>query len=265
MHPENQLREQQEQLKGIYEKFKEEVDQHLEKCRRTLEGLETHQVQVKGMVEKQKVSHKKFLMQTEEAIETQLNDAHKRIADVHRLAKEKMLTLKKGIAECLKEGLLGEGEVDGEVEGVEVEIEKVSRNRRRIRSKVAIDATLETVWGILTDYERLADYIPGLVVSQVLDKQTNFARLLQIGQQNLAFGLKFNAKGVVDFLEKDFEVLMYGQRRDIDFKMIEGDFDLFEGTWSILYRADSGKFKCRFRQIQIQTDISNRFRQQTAT
>ena len=55
----------------------------------------------------------------------------------------------------------------------------------------------------------------------------------QIGQQNLAFGLKFNAKGVVDCFEKDFEVLPYGQRRDIDFKMIEGDFDLFEGTWSI--------------------------------
>ncbi|GKA93093.1 START-like domain-containing protein [Tanacetum coccineum] len=107
---------------------------------------------------------------------------------------------------------LGEGEVDGEVEGVEVEIEKVSRNRRRIRSKVAIDATLETVWGILTDYERLADYIPGLVVSQVLDKQTNFARLLQLKdfpnigvtdwQQNLAFGLKVIANGVVDCYEK---------------------------------------------------------------
>ncbi|PWA70400.1 START-like domain-containing protein [Artemisia annua] len=131
----------------------------------------------------------------------------------------------------------GEGDVNGdgevEIEGVEVEIEKVSRNRRRIRSKVAIEASLETVWGILTDYERLAEYIPGLVVSQVLDKQTNFARLLQIGQQNLAFGLKFNAKGVVECFEKDFEVLPYGQRRDIDFKMIEGDFDLFEGTWSI--------------------------------
>nr|GEZ35178.1 START-like domain-containing protein [Tanacetum cinerariifolium] len=72
----------------------------------------------------------------------------------------------------------------------------------------------------------------------VLDKQTNFARLLQIGQQNLAFGLKFNAKGVVDCFEKDFEVLPYGQRRDIDFKMIEGDFDLFEGTWSIEQSTD---------------------------
>ncbi|PWA70399.1 START-like domain-containing protein [Artemisia annua] len=136
----------------------------------------------------------------------------------------------------------GEGDVNGdgevEIEGVEVEIEKVSRNRRRIRSKVAIEASLETVWGILTDYERLAEYIPGLVVSQVLDKQTNFARLLQIGQQNLAFGLKFNAKGVVECFEKDFEVLPYGQRRDIDFKMIEGDFDLFEGTWSIEQSTD---------------------------
>ena len=55
--------EQQEQLKGIYEKFKEEVDQHLEKCRRTLEGLETHQVQVKGMVEKQsKISFQLYII-----------------------------------------------------------------------------------------------------------------------------------------------------------------------------------------------------------
>ncbi|KAJ0520591.1 putative coenzyme Q-binding protein COQ10, START [Helianthus annuus] len=121
----------------------------------------------------------------------------------------------------------------GDAGGIEVEIEKVSKNRRRIGSKVAIDASLQTVWGILTDYERLADIIPSLVVSQVLDKGENFARLLQIGQQNLAFGLKFSAKGVIDCYEQDFEVLPNGQRRDIDFKMIEGDFTIFEGKWSI--------------------------------
>ncbi|KAJ0699429.1 putative coenzyme Q-binding protein COQ10, START [Helianthus annuus] len=121
----------------------------------------------------------------------------------------------------------------GDAGGIEVEVEKVSKNRRRIRSKVAIDASLQTVWGILTDYERLADIIPSLVVSQVLDKGENFARLLQIGQQNLAFGLKFSAKGVIDCYEQDFEVLPNGQRRDIDFKMIEGDFTIFEGKWSI--------------------------------
>ncbi|KAI3679129.1 hypothetical protein L6452_38438 [Arctium lappa] len=120
-----------------------------------------------------------------------------------------------------------------DADGIEVEIEKISKNRRRIRSKIAVEASLPTLWGILTDYDRLADFIPGLAVSQVLDKRKNFARLLQIGQQNLAFGLKFNAKGIVDCYEKEFESLPYGQRRDIEFKMIEGDFELFEGKWSI--------------------------------
>lgn len=107
MRPENQCLEQQEQLKRIYEKFKEEVDQHLEKCRSTLEGLEAHEVEVRGMVEKQGLSHRKLLLQTEEAIEAQLNDAQKKLSDVHRVAREKMVKLKYGIAECLKEGLLG--------------------------------------------------------------------------------------------------------------------------------------------------------------
>lgn len=55
----------------------------------------------------------------------------------------------------------------------------------------------------------------------------------QIGQQNLAFGLKFNAKGIVDCYEKELENLPSGQKRDIEFEMIEGDFQLFEGKWSI--------------------------------
>lgn len=64
--------------------------------------------------------------------------------------------------------------------------------------------------------------------------------LQQIGQQNLAFGLKFNAKGIVDCYEKELESLPFGQKRDIDFKMIEGDFQLFEGKWSIeqVYSVD---------------------------
>ncbi|KAK9280984.1 hypothetical protein L1049_003875 [Liquidambar formosana] len=57
--------------------------------------------------------------------------------------------------------------------------------------------------------------------------------MYKIGQQNLAFGLKFNAKGIVDCYEKGLENLPFGQRRDIEFKMIEGDFQTFEGRWSI--------------------------------
>ncbi|CAA0839420.1 Polyketide cyclase / dehydrase and lipid transport protein [Striga hermonthica] len=122
---------------------------------------------------------------------------------------------------------------------IEIEIEKIGKNSRRIRSTVVIQASLQAVWDLLTDYERLSDFIPGLAVSKLLDKRGNFVRLYQIGEQNLAFGLKFNAKGTIDCFEKDLETLPSGQKRDIEFKMVEGDFQLFEGVWSI-EQNDSG-------------------------
>ena len=82
----------------------------------------------------------------------------------------------------------GDADGDEEIEveklennGVEeVEIEKLGNNSRRIRSKIVIDANLHTVWSILTDYEGLADFIPGLAVSQLVEKGEKFARLFQV-------------------------------------------------------------------------------------
>lgn len=65
-------------------------------------------------------------------------------------------------------------------DGEYFEIEKLGRNTRRIRSRIAIDAPLHTIWNILTDYERLADFIPGLALSQLLHKTDNYARLFQV-------------------------------------------------------------------------------------
>ncbi|GKU90528.1 hypothetical protein SLEP1_g4512 [Rubroshorea leprosula] len=118
-------------------------------------------------------------------------------------------------------------------DGVCIEIKRIGRNFRKIRSKVGIDASLDTVWNIMTDYEKLADIIPGLVVSKLVEKKGNSARLYQIAQQNLPLGLKFNAKVVLDCYEKDLEISPFGKKRDIEFKMVEGDFQCFEGKWSI--------------------------------
>lgn len=65
-------------------------------------------------------------------------------------------------------------------DGVQIEMERFEDRGRRIRSRVAIEAPLEIVWNILTDYERLADFIPGLAVSQLLQKTPNSARLYQV-------------------------------------------------------------------------------------
>ncbi|MQL72934.1 hypothetical protein Taro_005258 [Colocasia esculenta] len=55
-----------------------------------------------------------------------------------------------------------------------------------------------------------------------------------VGLQDLALGLKFQAKGTLDCFEKDLELLPSGRKRDIEFRMVEGDFQTFEGAWSIL-------------------------------
>ncbi|KAB2612234.1 hypothetical protein D8674_034550 [Pyrus ussuriensis x Pyrus communis] len=103
---ESRFEEQQEQLKVIYDKFKEQVNQHLQECRSTLEGLEVYLTEFKGTVDKQKASHKKLLVQVEEAIEAQFNDAQRRIQVTQKMARGKMLQLKHELALCLKEGIL---------------------------------------------------------------------------------------------------------------------------------------------------------------
>ncbi|CAN7089229.1 hypothetical protein IGI04_032965 [Brassica rapa subsp. trilocularis] len=130
------------------------------------------------------------------------------------------------LTECLADGKTEDGVVI-------ISVEKLEKSSRRIRSKVGIEASLDAVWSVLTDYEKLSEFIPGLVVSELVEKEGNRVRLFQMGQQSIALGLKFNAKAVLDCFEKELEILPHGRRREIDFKMVEGDFQLFEGKWSI--------------------------------
>ena len=48
--------EQQEQLKLIHEKFKDEINQHIQDCRSSIEGLEVHQIELKRNVERQSMT-----------------------------------------------------------------------------------------------------------------------------------------------------------------------------------------------------------------
>ncbi|KAG7971233.1 hypothetical protein I3843_07G124700 [Carya illinoinensis] len=103
---EGKLEEKRKELKLIHENFKEDINRHLQDYRSALEGLETHHIELKGTMEKQKASHRKLLLQVEEALEAQLNDAQRRIAAIHELARGKTLQLKDVISLCLKDGIL---------------------------------------------------------------------------------------------------------------------------------------------------------------
>ncbi|XP_015572317.2 uncharacterized protein LOC107260932 [Ricinus communis] len=118
-------------------------------------------------------------------------------------------------------------------DGVSIAVKKLGNNSRSIQSKIAIKASLETVWNLMTDYEKYADIVPGLTACKIIDKKNNFTRVYQMAQQNLPLGMKFKSKMVLDCFEKDIETFAYGKKRDIEFKMTEGDFQSYEGKWCI--------------------------------
>ncbi|KAG8079172.1 hypothetical protein GUJ93_ZPchr0007g3272 [Zizania palustris] len=128
--------------------------------------------------------------------------------------------------------------------GFEIQVRKLpKRNRRLVEARVRVYAPLEAVWATLTDYEGLADFIPGLSECRLLDQGTSFARLYQVGEQDLALGFKFNAKGTIDCYEGEMQLLPAGKRRrEIAFNMIDGDFKVFEGKWSVQEEVDGGGF-----------------------
>jgi ribosome-associated toxin RatA of RatAB toxin-antitoxin module len=110
------------------------------------------------------------------------------------------------------------------LEDVEVETERLDGRQRRISAKVQIPYPVEQVWQILTDYEKLADFIPNLSKSRQIPHPQGGIRLEQVGTQCL-LNFKFCARVVLDMVES------FPQR--LDFKMVEGDFKTFSGSWQL--------------------------------
>ncbi|XP_023640596.1 meiosis-specific protein ASY3 [Capsella rubella] len=106
-HAETKLQEQQEKMRMIHEKFKDDVSHHLEDFKTTIEGLEANHSELKGSIKKQRTSHQKLIAQFEGGIETKLENATKRIKSVNKSARGKMVQLKMIVAECLKDDVLG--------------------------------------------------------------------------------------------------------------------------------------------------------------
>eukprot|EP00270_Netrium_digitus_P008020 TRINITY_DN2371_c0_g1_i1.p1 TRINITY_DN2371_c0_g1~~TRINITY_DN2371_c0_g1_i1.p1 ORF type:complete len:322 (+),score=37.77 TRINITY_DN2371_c0_g1_i1:57-1022(+) len=106
-------------------------------------------------------------------------------------------------------------------------------NSRLISASILINASLSSVWATLTDYEHLHEFIPSLVINRLLERRSRGARLLQVGEQDVALGFKFRARAVVDVEEGELLQLSQQKQREIKFTMVEGDFRIFRGSWCI--------------------------------
>ena len=110
------------------------------------------------------------------------------------------------------------------LQAVEVQIEQVAQRQRLISAKIQIPHPVELVWQVLTDYERLADFIPNLAFSRRLEHPTGGIRLEQVGTQRL-LRFNFSARVVLDLQEKF--------PHEINFNMVEGDFKGYSGCWRL--------------------------------
>jgi ribosome-associated toxin RatA of RatAB toxin-antitoxin module len=112
---------------------------------------------------------------------------------------------------------------------VEVCTDSAEGRQRQISARIQIPHPVEKVWQVLTDYDRLADFIPSLAKSQKIEHPQGGIRLEQVGTQSwLKF--KFCAKVVLDMVEQF--------PHQLDFQMVEGDFKKFFGSWILQPSVD---------------------------
>jgi ribosome-associated toxin RatA of RatAB toxin-antitoxin module len=107
-------------------------------------------------------------------------------------------------------------------EDVLLTVSKLEGRQRRVEATIHLAHSVEQVWQVLTDYEKLADFIPNLSKSSQIPHPEGGIRLEQVGIQNLRI-VTFSARVVLDMTE-EFQSA-------IRFQMVEGDFKAFSGAW----------------------------------
>ena len=116
---------------------------------------------------------------------------------------------------------------------IEQTMEKLSGGTRRLAAQLTTSASFDSLWNVLTDYDRLNQYIPNLLSSKKIFQKNNNFHLKQVGAQDF-LGMKFSAEVTIDlFEEKELGI--------IKFNLIKGDFRRFEGSWRIKKIGDSTK------------------------
>ncbi|KAH0459973.1 hypothetical protein IEQ34_010636 [Dendrobium chrysotoxum] len=105
-HLESRFEEHQERLGLIHEKYKEDFNHQLLNCSSTLEELEAQNVEIKVTADRQKVLHRKLLLQIEETMKDQLNVAETSITAIRKDARKRLNSLKFALKEWLSDGAI---------------------------------------------------------------------------------------------------------------------------------------------------------------
>jgi len=98
---------------------------------------------------------------------------------------------------------------DNDFRTIEQTMEKLSGGTRRLAAQLTTSASFDSLWSVLTDYDRLNLYIPNLLSSKKIFQNGNNVHLKQVGAQDF-LGMKFSAEVTIDlFKDKSLGLLKY--------------------------------------------------------
>jgi len=110
-------------------------------------------------------------------------------------------------------------------ESVEVTVETVQDNTSLVTLQTDIDAGQETVWGLLTDYDHHAGFLPYITKSHILESDGEKQLVEQEGSiQILLWSYKMHVK----------QRVWEDPPRHMHFSAIEGDFDVLQGDFYLI-------------------------------
>lgn len=95
--------------------------------------------------------------------------------------------------------------------------------------EVKVDASVAEVWGVMTDYDRMANFISTMKSSKVTSRRGNSLEVAQSGETKVMF-MRFAFAGV-----RGIELV---PMKEIRSRLIEGDFKSFQSTTRLLDKGE---------------------------
>ena len=126
---------------------------------------------------------------------------------------------------------------------IEQTMENLPHGTRRLAAQLRTSVGFENLWRVLTDYDRLSEFIPNLAESKVISRNGNKVELAQVGSQDF-LGFSFSAEVLLEFEEEP-------SKGRLKFHLLEGDFRRFDGSW-ILQELPNGNGSSLIYELTVQ-------------
>ncbi|WP_231596953.1 SRPBCC family protein [Synechococcus sp. CBW1004] len=111
------------------------------------------------------------------------------------------------------------------LDSIQQDMERLPMGMRRLAVQLRLAVDSQWLWAVLTDYDNLHRFIPNLASSRQIWRRSNRVAVEQVGTQQFC-GLRFSARVTLELEEERAS----GR---LAFRMLDGDFRCFQGTWLV--------------------------------